>query len=48
MEYRLEATRGLWKNAQIYLRYAHESNESPIEERDYNRNWVAASIEIWH
>jgi tetratricopeptide (TPR) repeat protein len=48
IEYRLEATRGLWKNAQIHVRYSHERNESPIEGRDYDRNWVAASIDLWH
>jgi tetratricopeptide (TPR) repeat protein len=44
---RLEATRQLWQNAQLFVRYAHEMNQSPIAENDYDRDWVAASIEFW-
>jgi hypothetical protein len=44
---RLEATRLLWQNAQLFVRYGHEHNQSPVAENDYNRDWVAASIEFW-
>jgi tetratricopeptide (TPR) repeat protein len=44
---RLEATRSLWKQAQLYLRYEHERNRSPVEANDYSRDWVAVSIEFW-
>ncbi|HEU4778913.1 MAG TPA: tetratricopeptide repeat protein [Steroidobacteraceae bacterium] len=45
--FRLEATRLLWEHAQLFVRYEHELNQSPIAENDYDRNWVAASIEFW-
>jgi hypothetical protein len=45
--FRLEATRLLWQHAQVFVRYEHEQNESPIAENDYDRDWVAASIEFW-
>jgi len=45
--FRLEATRLLWHHAQLFVRYEHESNQSPIAENDYSRDWVAASIEFW-
>jgi len=45
---RIEGTRMLWKQAQLYLRYEHETTDSPAEPYDYDRNWVAASIEFWH
>ena len=44
---RLEATRLLWDHAQLFVRYEHEHNQSPIAENDYDRDWVAASIEFW-
>ena len=45
--FRLEATRLLWENLQLFVRYEHENNQSPIAENDYDRDWVAASIEYW-
>ena len=45
--FRIGATRGLWRNAQVFLRYQYENNASPIDGYDYKRNWVAASIELW-
>jgi len=45
--YRLEATRSLWKDAQLWVRFGHERNASPVDAYDYNRNWVAASVEVW-
>ena len=45
--FRLEATRLIWANAQLYVRYEHESNRSPVAQYDYDRDWVAASIEFW-
>ena len=44
---RLEATRSLWEHAQLFVRYEHEHNQSPVAENDYDRDWVAASIEFW-
>jgi hypothetical protein len=43
----VEATRLLWQNAQLFVRYEHERNQSPVAEHDYDRDWVAASIEFW-
>lgn len=45
--FRLEATRSLWEHAQLFVRYEHEQNQSPVAQSDYERNWVAASIEFW-
>jgi hypothetical protein len=45
--FRLEATRLLWQQVQLFVRYEHERNQSPIAENDYDRDWVAASIEFW-
>jgi hypothetical protein len=45
--FRVEATRLLWQNAQLFVRYEHERNQSPVAEHDYDRDWVAASIEFW-
>ena len=45
--YRLEATWLLWQQAQLFMRYAHEVNQSPVAEYDYDRDWVAVSIEFW-
>jgi hypothetical protein len=44
---RLEATRLLWQRTQLFVRYEHESNRSPVAQYDYDRDWVAASIEFW-
>jgi tetratricopeptide (TPR) repeat protein len=44
---RLEATRTLWKQAQLFVRYEHERNRSPVEVNDYDRDWLAVSIEFW-
>jgi hypothetical protein len=44
---RVEATRMLWQHVQLFMRYEHERNRSPVTENDYDRDWVAASIEIW-
>ena len=43
----LGLTRTLWRQAQLFLRYEHESNQSPVAGYDYDRNWIAASIETW-
>ena len=45
--YRLEATWLFWQQAQLFMRYAHENNQSPVAENDYDRDWVAVSIEFW-
>jgi hypothetical protein len=44
---RLEATRTLWKQAQVYLRYERERNRSPVEVNEYDRDWIAVSLEFW-
>lgn len=44
---RAEATRTLWKQSQLYLRYEHERSRSPVEDNDYSRDWIAVSIEFW-
>jgi len=41
------ATRSLWKQAQLFVRFEHERNDSPVAGYDYVRNWVAASVEYW-
>jgi tetratricopeptide (TPR) repeat protein len=43
----LGLTRALWKQAQLFLRVEHERNQSPVAGYDYDRNWVAASVETW-
>jgi tetratricopeptide (TPR) repeat protein len=45
--YELAAARTLWKQSQLLLRYEHERNSSPVEGYDYDRNWIAVSIEFW-
>ena len=35
------------KQAQLFVRHERECNESSIDGYDYDRNWVAASIEFW-
>lgn len=44
---RVEATRVLWQHSQLFVRYEHETNQSPIPENDYDRDWIAVSIEFW-
>lgn len=43
----LGVTRALWKQAQLFVRVEHERNQSPVAGYDYDRNWVAASVETW-
>jgi tetratricopeptide (TPR) repeat protein len=45
--YELAAARTLWKQSQLLVRYEHERNSSPVEGYDYDRNWIAVSIEFW-
>ena len=45
---RLGATAKYWKQAQLFIRYEHERNDSPIDFYEYDRNWIAASIEAWY
>jgi tetratricopeptide (TPR) repeat protein len=42
------ATRTLWKQAQVFLRYEHERNSSPVAGFDYDRNRVSAALEYWY
>jgi tetratricopeptide (TPR) repeat protein len=44
----LGATRALWKQAQLFVRYDHERNDSPVAGFDYDRNRVSASLEFWY
>ena len=44
---RLEVTRTLVKQVELFMRYEHETNQSPVAVSDYRRNWVAVSIEFW-
>ena len=43
----LGVTRALWKQTQLFVRLEHERNSSPVVGYDYDRNWIAASIENW-
>jgi hypothetical protein len=43
----LGVTRALWKQTQLFVRVEHEANNSPVAGYDYDRNWIAASIENW-
>jgi hypothetical protein len=43
----LGLTRALWKQGQLFLRVEHERNSSPVAGYDYDRNWIAASVESW-
>lgn len=45
--WQLGITRTLWRQAQLFLRYELERNQSPVAGYDYDRNWVAASVETW-
>lgn len=42
------ATRALWKQAQLFVRYDHEQNDSPVAGFDYDRNRIGASVEFWY
>jgi tetratricopeptide (TPR) repeat protein len=44
----LGATRALWKQAQLYVRYEHQRNQSPVAGYDYDRNRASASVEFWY
>jgi tetratricopeptide (TPR) repeat protein len=43
----LGLTRALWRQGQLFLRVEHERNSSPVAGYDYDRNWIAASVETW-
>jgi hypothetical protein len=45
---RLGAIAKYWKQAQLFIRYEHERNDSPIDFYEYDRNWIAASVEAWY
>ena len=42
------ATRALWKQAQLHVRYEHEGNDSPVAGFDYDRSRASASVEFWY
>jgi tetratricopeptide (TPR) repeat protein len=43
----LGITRALWKRARLFVRGEHQRNASPVAGYDYDRTWVAASVETW-
>ena len=45
--WQLEATRLLWRNVQLFVRYEHERTRSPVEAYAYDRNLVVVSLESW-
>ena len=42
------ATRSLWKQSQLFVRYELERNDSPVAGYDYDRNRFCASVEWWY
>ena len=40
-------TRTLWERTQLFLRYEAERSNSPVAGYDYDRNWIAVSVENW-
>jgi len=46
--WRVGAIGKFWKQAQVFMRFEHEHNASPIDTYEYDRNWVAASLELWY
>ena len=40
-------TRVLWKRTQLFVNYGIERSKSPVPGYDYDRSWVAASVENW-
>jgi len=45
--YQLEATRLVWKQMQLFVRYEHESASSPVDAYQYDRDLVVVSLETW-
>jgi hypothetical protein len=43
----LGVTRALWRQTQLFVRVEHERSSSPVAGYDYDRNWIAASVENW-
>ncbi len=39
--------RALWRRARLFLRCEIQRSDSPVAGYDYERNWIAASIETW-
>jgi tetratricopeptide (TPR) repeat protein len=44
----LGVTRALAKQAQLFVRFDHERNDSPVQGFDYDRNRLSASVEYWY
>ena len=44
---RIEATRLLWRQVNLFARFEHERATSPVDAYEYDRNWVVVSIETW-
>lgn len=45
---RIGAMGKYWRFAQLFVRVEHERNDSPDDFYDYDRNWIAASLEAWY
>lgn len=45
---RLGALAQYWRFAQLFIRVEHERNDSPLDFYQYERNWVAVSLEAWY
>jgi tetratricopeptide (TPR) repeat protein len=43
----LGVMRSLWKRARLFVRAEHQRSDSPVAGYDYDRNWIAASVEMW-
>jgi tetratricopeptide (TPR) repeat protein len=43
----LGVTRTLWRRARLFVRGELQRSDSPVAGYDYERNWVAASVEMW-
>lgn len=39
--------RTLWKRARLFVRGEHQRSDSPVAGYDYDRSWIAASVETW-
>jgi len=45
--FRLEASKLLWRQVNLIVRYEHERATSTVDAYEYDRNWAVVSIETW-
>jgi len=45
--FRLEASKLLWRQVNLVVRYEHEQATSTVDAYEYDRNWAVVSIETW-